>query len=229
MLDFFGEPANSPRRIQSDGAYTSYMIGPEGQRVHIILPDLRYNRSPLSAVNRLTYTVSRLPKDMGPYQPSDDPQASMLGENQWQWLEAELAKPADVKILVSSLQVLADFTGWEAWVNFPADHARLMANITEQQLDNLLIVSGDTHWAEVSRQTVGDIELVDLTASGMTEEWQQISPNQHRASDAFAKANFGLLTIDWDASPINVTMQIIAQNGEILIEQPWRPAASVNN
>lgn len=222
MLDFFGEPKHSERRMRNDGAYTSYMFNDGERKVHIILPDLRYNRTPLASVNKLSYTVNRLPNDQGPYQIMDDPQATMLGEQQWQWLESELAKPADLKILISSLQVVADFTGWEAWTNFKADQSRLYGLIQSLALDNLLIISGDTHWSEISRRTVGDIDLVDMTASGMTEEWKQISPNQYRASEAHAIANFGMLTIDWDTDPINATLQIIAEDGKVLIEQNWR-------
>lgn len=223
MLDFFGEPENSERRTREDGAYTSYMFGPEGQRVHIILPDLRYNRTPLDSVGTIAYGLTRAPFKKGPYKVMHDTSATMLGEAQWAWLEAELAKPADVKILISSLQVLADFTGWEAWTNFANDQARLYQNIERLGLENLFIVSGDTHWAEISRRSLGDIELVDMTASGMTEEWKDISPNQYRASEAFAIANFGLVTIDWSADPINASLEIIAEDGEVLIQQAWRP------
>ncbi len=44
FLDFWGEPAGSPRRDR-DGVYASYVFGPPGQRVQVILPDLRYNRT----------------------------------------------------------------------------------------------------------------------------------------------------------------------------------------
>ncbi|MDX2275413.1 MAG: alkaline phosphatase D family protein [Hyphomonadaceae bacterium] len=47
FLEFFNEPASSPRWSR-DGIYTSYMYGPPGQRAQIILPDLRWNRTPLN-------------------------------------------------------------------------------------------------------------------------------------------------------------------------------------
>ena len=223
MLDFFGEPKNSERRMREDGAYTSYMFGPEGRRVHIILPDLRYNRTPLDSVGKLVYGTQREPFNQGPYKINQAATATMLGETQWQWLEEELAKPADIIILVSSLQVIADFTGWESWTNFAHDQARLYNNIERLNLDNLIIVSGDTHWSEISRRTMSNVSLVDMTASGMTEKWKDISPNQYRESDAFAMANFGMLTIDWSASPTNAMLEIITKDGEILIQQAWRP------
>ena len=38
----------------------------------------------------------------------------MLGERQWHWLERQLEAPAELRLFGSSVQVLADFTGWEA-------------------------------------------------------------------------------------------------------------------
>ena len=45
FCDFFSEPANSPRRRQPDGIYTSYIYGPVGQRTQIVLLDGRYERT----------------------------------------------------------------------------------------------------------------------------------------------------------------------------------------
>ena len=38
---------------------------------------------------------------------NNDPEATILGNEQWIWLENELAKPHDILILASSIQVLA--------------------------------------------------------------------------------------------------------------------------
>ena len=46
FLDFFGAPANDPRRTRP-GVYSAQTFGPPGRRVQIILLDLRYFRSPL--------------------------------------------------------------------------------------------------------------------------------------------------------------------------------------
>jgi alkaline phosphatase D len=123
---------------------------------------------------------------------------------------------------MTKLQPLAIAVGVALSASAFADQSRLYGLIQSLALDNLLIISGDTHWSEISRRTLGDIDLVDMTASGMTEEWKQISPNQYRSSEAHAIANFGMLTIDWDTDPINATLQIIAEDGKVLIEQNWR-------
>ena len=70
----------------------------------------------------------------------------MLGEAQWQWLEQELKKPAAIKLIASSLQLLPDFTGSESWANFPDDRKRLFTLIGKHKVNGVVIISGDTHW-----------------------------------------------------------------------------------
>src|SRR5688572_31268903 len=47
FLDFFGEPADSPRRRNGAGMYHADTFGPPGKRVQVILLDGRYHRSRL--------------------------------------------------------------------------------------------------------------------------------------------------------------------------------------
>ena len=53
------------------------------------------------------------------YLPDDDPEKTMLGDAQWAWLWEELQKPADLRLLVSSVQVVSEGHGWEAWKMLP--------------------------------------------------------------------------------------------------------------
>ena len=107
FLDFFGEPANSERRQQEGGIYTSYVYGPVGQRVQMILLDTRWDRSPLVSVSETEYARRRLQR-IGPYTANTTPEAHLLGEAQWQWLEEQLQQPAEVRILATSIPF---FTG----------------------------------------------------------------------------------------------------------------------
>lgn len=198
MLDFWKEPKGSARYSRPDGIYTAYMYGEADQKVHVILPDLRWNRSELKSVGMQTYQNIRKPKKMGPYRPNKSKTASMLGEAQWQWLESELQKPSAIKVIGSSLQLLAEFTGWESWANFPQDRARLLSLIKTYQVNGIIIISGDTHWGEMSMlNTDVDYPLWEVTSSGLTEEWKDVSPNTHRIGNFTSKVNYGELLIDW--------------------------------
>jgi alkaline phosphatase D len=194
MLDYFNVPKESLRRTQVDGIYTSHILTQANIKVQIILPDLRWNRSPLESVGRLKYILNKAPNHLGPYLPSKDESTTMLGETQWQWLEQQLQQPADVRILATSLQFLAEFSGWESWANLPHERARFLALLDKYQIDNLVIVSGDTHWSELSQITRKNAQsLWEMTASGLTEEWKNVSPNKHRVGRSYAKVNYGVI------------------------------------
>ena len=221
FLDFWGEPADSPRRSR-DGVYASYVFGPPGKRVQVILPDLRYNRTPLTprdlgGTDFETWARARVAAGLplpGPYVRNPDPKATMLGERQWQWLERQFEVPAELRLFGSSVQVLADFTGWEAWVNFAHDHQRLIDLIRRKGANGVLFLSGDIHYAEMSRLDVNvPYTLWDLTSSGLTEEWRLPTPNANRVSDVLPDANFGFIDIDWQGPATKLTLGIVDAGG----------------
>jgi alkaline phosphatase D len=145
----------------------------------------------------------------------------MLGETQWQWLEAQLREPADVRIFASSLQVLADFAGWEGWINYAQDHQRLMSTIRKTKANGLICLSGDTHYAEVSRlDTNVPYPMWDFTSSGLTEVWPVLPPNALRVGEVYRQRNFGLITLDWAKRPMpGLTVEIRGEKGQVAISQ----------
>lgn len=210
FLDFWGEPDDGFRRSH-DGIYTSYFFGPKGRRVQIILPDNRTFRTPLLG-------MSVEPADKGQYLVNPDPAATMLGAAQWDWLEAEFRKPADLRIFASSTQVLADAPGYEAWINFQADHQRLLDLIDFAQVENLFMISGDTHYAELSRLADGvPYPLYDLTSSGLTQVWPVFGPNRNRIAKAPLMPNFGRITIDWTGRDPSVLLEVEMLDGQVPI------------
>ncbi|MDQ8202282.1 alkaline phosphatase D family protein [Pelagicoccus sp. SDUM812003] len=216
FLTFFREEESSPRWTQEGGIYTSYLWGEPGRSVQLILLDLRWDRTPLAAVDAETYRKKCRPAKMGPYLPQEDDSARIMGEAQWRWLEAQLEKPADIRIIGSSIQVLSDFTGWEAWANFPKERQRLFALIEKARAHGTFLISGDTHWAEFSRLDLKTgYPLWELTSSGLTEEWSDVSPNKNRIGRPYSKANYGLIEISWNAPQPQVTLSVKNVNGRI--------------
>lgn len=220
MLDFWHEPKTSPRYTRKSGIYTAYTYGEDKQKVHVILPDLRWNRDALNSVSKQDYISDRKPKNMGPYSPSVVKNASMLGEEQWQWLENELQKPSAIKIIASSLQLLPEFTGWESWANFPEDRNRLFSLIKKYKVNGVLIISGDTHWGELSRvSTEVDYPLWEVTSSGLTQEWKNVSPNIHRVGNFTSQVNYGELLIDWQLNDPTITLRLNDVEGSVFTQQ----------
>ena len=157
FLDFWGAPSNDPRR-QRAGIYTARMIGLPGNRVQIILLDTRYFRE----------DFRRSGERSAGYVPDADPAKSLLGSAQWAWLEAELRKPADVRLLVSSIQVRAEDHGWERWGHLPRERERLFGAIRRSGARDVVLLSGDRHFGAlyVHEDTVG-YPLYELTSSSL--------------------------------------------------------------
>jgi len=198
FMDFFSVPEDSPRR-KRPGIYGSYIFGPENKRVQIIILDTRYFKD---TSGRQKNDASDEEKEkqnvVGWYKPSDDTGSTLLGEDQWEWLEGELKEEADIRIIGSSVQFLAYEKGMESWGNYPHERSRIFNLIKETEANGVLFLSGDVHFSELSRSEEGPYPIYDFTCSGMThfhEGWSQ-AVNNFRLGEAYAGCNSGLITID---------------------------------
>ena len=90
--------------------------------------------------------------------------------------------------------------------------------IKKTQANGVVFISGDVHWAEISKRTFQDIyPIYDVTASGITEDWHNLEPNRYRVKNAFRKNHFGMIEIDWKKEKPTAIMQIKDVNGETVI------------
>ena len=214
FLDFHAEPADSVRR-QTPGVYDVRIFGPPGRRVQVLLLDTRYFRDPLLRDLRSDLQKRAL-NIVGKYIPNPDPEATLLGADQWAWLERQLLKPAELRLLISSTQVVAGEKGTESWGNFPLERKRLYDLIGRTGANGLIILSGDVHMAEVSRTDDGPYPLYDFSASNLaqTKSDEVDMINSYRRA-VFNELNFGLVEIDWDAAPApRITLKSIGLDGQ---------------
>lgn len=227
FCDAWGEPADSPRRTRP-GVYEAYRIERGGHTVQLLVLDLRFNRTPLVADPALKqgyaamYAKAKLGGGAmkGWYVPNTDPAATLLGEAQWAWLAERLAEPADVRLIASSVQLAAEGTGWEGWNNFPLERQRLVDLIRAKRAEGVVVISGDMHYADLSRWEVpGGYPLWDLTSSGLTEVWDIPTPNLRRMSDVYAAINFGLVDLDFSAAVPTLTLGIRDVKGETRLQR----------
>lgn len=223
FCDFFGVPADSPLRTQ-EGIYRAVICGPPGRRVQFICLDTRYHRSPLKALPR-----EQRVKGNGYYVPDPDPAATFLGAEQWAWLAKVLTEPAEIRIVLSSIQVAALEHGFEKWANFPAERTRLIETIRQAGATGVIVVSGDRHAAEISRIPAGAeglaYPLYDLTASSLNQaigQSQSEEPNRFRVGSRYRGTNFGTIEIDWQdnagsqAPLATVTLAIRDEQGAVV-------------
>ncbi|KCZ85399.1 alkaline phosphatase-like protein [Hyphomonas adhaerens MHS-3] len=195
------------------GTYYARTFGPEGQRTQIIMLDTRFFRSDL------TDTDDSSVKGQERYMPSSDPNQDMLGNDQWTWLENELQKPADLRLIVSSVQVMPDVHGWEAWSRLPAERTRLYSLINETGANGVVFVSGDRHAGYLYRaDDLLPYPVYEITASSFNVSYGDTTDEMDAAQigEGYAKPNFGSLDINWNEG--SVTLSIHASDGATVEE-----------
>ncbi len=199
-------------RAARPGVYGSWIIGEEqGRRVQVIMLDTRFFRS------RLKPTDEWGAKGKERYLPDPDPEKTMLGDAQWAWLAEELRKPADLRLLVSSVQVISEGHGWEAWKMLPTERDRLYETINAANAEGVVILSGDRHSAALYRKEgVADYPIFEASSSSLNlplrkwldpDEPYVQEPGPNRLTDMIIDANYGLLEIDWEAGVIDVSIR----------------------
>jgi alkaline phosphatase D len=183
--DFWGVPANDPRRSRP-GIYDSRVFGTGARTVQFIMLDGRYHR-----------TASK-----------EDPNGTMLGTDQWKWLADQLKIPASVRVVCSGIQVVPDEHGFEGWYEFPKERQRLYDLIKSTRTPGVVFVSGDQHWAELSKAPdVLGYPAYDLTASSLDRTYP-LPVNGKRVGAATPDANFGFVEIEWDGATPAIRFQI---------------------
>ncbi len=192
-----------------DGIYDSSITGPEGKRVQVILLDTRFFRSDLK---RAAWSKDRPP--LGSYVPDDSADKTILGAEQWAWLKAELAKPADLRIVVSSTQVITQAHQFEGWTNFPAERARLLDALAAREASGLVILSGDRHAAGIYKAEHSGQTMWELTSSSLNlafgndiQRATDREPDAARVTPFFPIENYGLVDIDWKKQRLTMVLK----------------------
>lgn len=204
------------------GVQQEVVVGPDGRRVQFILLDTRFFRSDLKSI---PYQEKSPP--LGWYVPTDDPQATLLGETQWRWLEQALETPADLRVIVSSIQLVTDAHGYEKWGNFPRDRERFYRLLDAKSVSNAVLLSGDRHQGGIYRspQRPG---LYELTSSSLNfsfadpnRPWNE--PDPTRLGALYGQENFGMVEIDWASG--RVDLLLYGSDGALLTRQSAGPIA----
>lgn len=219
FLNFWQEPWWSTRTWQTGGVFTAYTFGPPGRSVQLILLDTRWNRSPLERVSDEEYQRVRV-DGTGPYTGTTDISTTLLGEAQWRWLEQQLQKPADLRLIATSIPFVQHNRGWEIWDNFPHERDRLVGLIEEYAVSGVLFITGDTHHAQFSRREEGmPYPLWEVNSSGLTENASAIAPDDYRVGEVYNEDNFGLITVDWSQGDPSLRLEIRSTANEVVLSQ----------
>ena len=183
FLDFWRVDKQDDRH-KREGIYFSETRQIKDKKILFIGLDTRYFRSPLEGEKRN-------------YRSTTDVSKTILGKQQWDWLEKKFQETADIVILVSSIQILATNHGFEKWSNFPHEKERLLSLIKQFQKP-VVLASGDRHKAGIYKQG----NLYELTSSSLNKPlprwlvtvWDETDPLL--IGKMHYDMNYGLINID---------------------------------
>jgi alkaline phosphatase D len=207
-------PDDDPRRAR-DGVYFSRTFGKPGQHVQIIMLDTRFFRSDTHKTKSAQHGKQ--------YLPSQAPTTTMLGKAQWQWLRAKLKVETDIRIIVSSVQVIADGGKHEGWYLFPKERERLLTLLNES--NGVILLSGDRHFSsfyQIEKETGEPLleftsSSLNLPITGKRRTTMETMMAQFQLNKGVFDANFGTMNIDW--SKRQVSLEIRSGENEILQRQ----------
>ena len=204
FLDFW-KIKESDRRSKEEGVYFSKDVIVNNKIIKIIGLDTRYFRSPLEGDKR-----NRTP--------TKDKTKTMLGVDQWSWLEAQLLTDMDVLILASSVQIIATNHGFEKWGNFPHERERLFKLLGELNKP-VVMLSGDRHKAGLYKMG----NLYEITSSSLNKPlptwlsfyWDSTNKetDEFLVGEMFYEPNYGILKIE---EGNNIELELKNKEGESL-------------
>lgn len=208
FLNFLGISKNDEVN-NYPGIYRIETYGKPPQQIKIYHLDTRYFQDPLI----------KTPKDSDKNYMAQ-PNGQILGQAQWKWLTNELNQSkANINIIASSIQVIAQDHRYEMWSNFPNQRKKLLDLIVSSGVKNPVILSGDRHLSEISKIKWQGQNLIDVTSSGMTHSFSGNQEfNQHRIKNLITTESFATMEIDWGKK--RLVIKQIDMQGQIINNHP---------
>ncbi len=120
-----------------------------------------------------------------------EPDATILGNAQWTWLENELKSDFDFLLIFSSIQIIAKDHRFEKWSNFPNERAKLF-ELLEQFNDKTILFSGDRHRAGIYRKN----GIIEVTSSSMNKPGSSFNEtDSYLIGKTYPQENYGVIEI----------------------------------
>lgn len=182
----------APEKIQEQrnekGVEDAVIVGPKGQRIQIIMLDVRFYAS----------AWKEAPGKPQTFEKNWSPSASLLGGPQWQWLSKQLKKPAEFRIIVSPLQVGANTSAPNRWGLLPLQRQQLFDTIRNANAKNTIILSGNRNFGSFAKVDLKNFgPLYDMTVGPLNGPTSPPEEDFHYIGKPLQESNFGLLEMDW--------------------------------
>ena len=201
FLDFWNIPQDDIRRNRP-GLYFEKTQEIDGISIQMIFLDTRFFR------DALLPTDEKGAPGKERYVPQTDTSLTMLGEDQWTWLQEQLDKEVDHKINVTSIQFLAMGHGSEAWKTLPHERQRLI-DLVDQSSSEVLFISGDRHsgglyqFSSQSGKVISEMTSSSLNLAFANDE----EDGPLRSGPTFVQENYGEILLDKLTNTLTVNLK----------------------
>lgn len=152
-------------------------------------------------------------------------EATILGKEQLEWLiDALVSSRASFKMVAIGGQVLTTVENWETYIhNHAEERAYLLKRIEEENLKNVVFLTGDRHHTELSKivnsrgNAVYDLTVSPLT-SGSGSLREEINKNRVEGT-LRVQRNFGTIEVTGTWKERQLKMEVFDTDGKLLWTQ----------
>jgi alkaline phosphatase D len=143
----------------------------------------------------------------------------MLGKEQIQWLIEDLkTSKASFKLVTIGSQVLSYVSDFENYANYKEEQEYLLQLISKNNIKNVVFLTGDRHFAELSQLTLANnIRVLDITSSPLTSKPYSNSKeiNTTRVEGTFVgEQNFAYITFSGTAKERTIDINLFNKTGK---------------
>ncbi len=142
----------------------------------------------------------------------------MLGKEQINWLIQDLkSSKASFKLVAIGSQVLSSVADFENYANYKEEREYLLQLLAKNNIKNVVFLTGDRHFTELSEVKLNNIRIIDLTASPLTSKPYSNSKevNSNRVEGTFVgEQNFAQITFTGSAKERMINIHLINKLGK---------------
>jgi alkaline phosphatase D len=152
----------------------------------------------------------------------------MLGKEQINWLIQDLkTSKASFKLVAIGSQVLSSVADFENYANYQEERDYLLKEIAENKIKNVIFLTGDRHFAELSQMTLANnIRVLDITSSPLTSKPYGNSKevNSNRVEGTFVgEQNFAHISFNGSGKERTMSIDLINKTGKSC----WKKSYSI--
>ncbi|GIX30568.1 MAG: hypothetical protein KatS3mg124_1040 [Porticoccaceae bacterium] len=155
--------------------------------------------------------------------PAEDSAAGLLDEAQWRWLEEELGKSADLRLIASGIQVIPSDPCSATWADFPAERRRLLQLLRRTGAQGVVLLSAGRR-GEISRLPAFVIgyPLYEVTASPLDAASGEGASPLHRRAGPVHRDHFGIVAVERVGAEVVLELGLVGADGAVLAAEAVR-------